>query len=86
MSKGESEKEIRKQAIFDAMSARGQKYILKKGYDKWDPFQEPKDPIDIRRDKTKRTTQMLVRALVFGCAAAICLAIALMAVTASATA
>ena len=53
--------EARKKAIFDSMSARGQKAILKRGYEKWDPFQEPKDPIDIRRDKTKRTTQMLVR-------------------------
>ncbi|CAB5146190.1 FIG00602249: hypothetical protein [Olavius algarvensis associated proteobacterium Delta 3] len=43
------------------MSPRRQKYILKKGYDKWDPFQEPKDPIDIRRDPTRRTTQQLVR-------------------------
>jgi len=43
------------------MSPRRQKSILKKGYDKWDPFQEPKDPIDIRRDPTKRTTQQLVR-------------------------
>lgn len=55
------ESDDRKKAIFDAMSPRRQKHILKKGYDKWDPFQEPKDPIDIRRDKTKRTTQMLVR-------------------------
>jgi hypothetical protein len=31
------------------------------GFDNWDPFQEPKDPIDIRGDKQKRTTQMLVR-------------------------
>jgi hypothetical protein len=53
--------EARKKAIFDSMSSRGQKAILKKGYEKWDPFQEPKDPIDIRTDKTKRTTQMLVR-------------------------
>lgn len=51
----------RKKAVFDSMSPRRQKHILKKGYDKWDPFQEPKDPIDIRKDKTKRTTQMLVR-------------------------
>ena len=56
----EEEKE-RKKAIFNSMSPRRQKYILKKGYDKWDPFLEPKDPIDIRRDKTKRTTRMLVR-------------------------
>ena len=51
----------RKKAIFDAMSPRRQRYILKRGYDKWDPFQEPKDPIDIRKDKSKRTAQMLVR-------------------------
>ena len=37
------------------------KHLLKRGYEKWDPFQEPKDPIDIRKDKSKRTTQMLVR-------------------------
>jgi hypothetical protein len=55
------EAEDRKKAVFDAMSPRRQKHIIKKGYDKWDPFQEPKDPIDIRKDKTKRTTQMLVR-------------------------
>ena len=55
------EAESRKKAVFDSMSSRRQKHILKKGYDKWDPFEEPKDPIDIRKDKTKRTTQMLVR-------------------------
>jgi len=53
--------EKRKKMIFDSMSPRGQKHILKKGFDKWDPFQEPKDPIDIRKDKSKRTSQMLVR-------------------------
>ena len=51
----------RKQYIFDSMSPRRQKHILKMGYDEWDPFMEPKDPIDIRKDKTQRTTQMLVR-------------------------
>ena len=55
------EAERRKKMVFDGMSSRRQQHILKKGYDKWDPFQEPKDPIDIRKDKTKRTTQMLVR-------------------------
>lgn len=53
--------EAKKKAIFDAMGKRGQKQILKKGYENWDPFQEPKDPIDIRKDKTKRTSQMLIR-------------------------
>ena len=51
----------RKKAVFDAMSPRRQKHILKKGYGEWDPFEEPKDPIDIRKDPTKRTSQMLVR-------------------------
>jgi len=50
----------RKRAVFDAMSPRRQKYILKKGYETWDPFQEPKDPIDIRRDRSRRTVHMLV--------------------------
>ena len=52
----------KKKAVFEAMSPRRQKHILNKhGYDKWDPFEKPKDPIDIRRDKTRRTSQMLVR-------------------------
>ena len=55
------EVEKRKRAVFESMSPRRQKHILKKGYANWDPFAEPKDPIDIRKDKTKRTTQMLVR-------------------------
>ncbi|MBW1753327.1 MAG: hypothetical protein JRJ46_09530, partial [Deltaproteobacteria bacterium] len=59
------EREKRKKAIFDSMSPRLQKHILKKGYEEWDPFQEPKDPIDIRKDKTKRTTQTLVREFLY---------------------
>ena len=55
------EVERRKKAIFESMSARAQRRIRKIGYDKWDPFQAPKDPIDIRRDRTQRTTQQLVR-------------------------
>lgn len=52
----------KKKAVFEAMSPRRQKHILKKiGYDNWDPFEEPKDPIDIRRDKSRRTAQMLVK-------------------------
>ena len=56
------EAEERKKAVFESMSPRRQKFILNKvGYEKWDPFQEPKDPIDIRKDKSSRTTQQLVR-------------------------
>jgi hypothetical protein len=56
-----NEEAFRKQAIFDGMAPRRQKQILKRGLDKWDPFQEPKDPIDIRQDKTKRTSHVLIR-------------------------
>jgi hypothetical protein len=63
----DKEAEQRKKSIFDSMSPRRQKHILKKGYEKWDPFELPKDPIDIRRDKTRRTTQQLVREFLQNC-------------------
>ena len=62
------EVELRKRAIYDRVSPRRRKYIDKIGYDKWDPFMEPKDPIDIRRDVTQRTTQQLVREFLQNCA------------------
>lgn len=53
----------KKKAIFDTMSPRRQKHIRDKiGYDRWDPFDKPKDPIDIRTDKGQRTAHLLVRA------------------------
>ena len=52
--------EQRKRAVFDSMSPRRQKSILKRGYEKWDPFEAPNDPIDIRKDKTQRTSQQLI--------------------------
>ena len=55
------EEEEKKKAIFESMSPRRQQHILRRGYDKWDPFEEPKDPIDIRKDKTRRTSQILAR-------------------------
>ncbi|MCU0558838.1 MAG: hypothetical protein MUD16_01410 [Desulfobacterales bacterium] len=54
------EAEKRKRAVFDSMSPRRQKHILARGYEKWDPFEEPKDPIDIRKDPSRRTTHQLV--------------------------
>ena len=61
MRKLSPEDEERKKFIFDSMSPRRQKHILKKGYDQWDPFIEPKDPIEIRKDKSKRTARELAR-------------------------
>ncbi len=60
------EKDERKKSIFDAMGKRGQKRILKQGYDEWSPFADPKDPIDIRKDVTQRTAQELVREFLHG--------------------
>lgn len=65
---GEISTKEKKKAIFDSMSPRRQKHILHRvGYEKWDPFEEPKDPIDIRTDKTKRTSQALVREFLQEC-------------------
>lgn len=58
-----SEEEVaeRKKAIFDSMGKRGRQKILKDGYDAWDPFAEPKDPIDIRTEETQRTAHDLIQ-------------------------
>ena len=55
------EEEEQKRAIYEGLSARQKKYVDKQGYDIWDPFQKPNDPMDIRQDPTKRTTQELMR-------------------------
>jgi hypothetical protein len=68
MRKLSPEEEKRKKAIFDSMSPKRQKHILKKeGYDEWDPFIEPKDPIDLREDKSKRTAIELAREFLAQC-------------------
>lgn len=61
MAEDPKEIERLKKAIFDQMAPRRQKQVLKRGYEKWDPFLKPKDPIDIRRDRTRRTSQVLIR-------------------------
>ena len=61
------EEEMRKKAIFDAMSAKSRKRILDKGYEKWDPFLMPKDPIDIRMDQCRETTLSLMRRFLQTC-------------------
>ncbi len=55
------QEEALKKAVFDGMSERRQKQVVKRGYEKWDPFLAPKDPIDIRTDPTKRTSKTLTR-------------------------
>lgn len=56
-----AEHEAQKKAIYEKMSPRRRKFIDRIGYDRWDPFAEPKHPIEWRTDGTQRTTQQLVR-------------------------
>lgn len=53
--------EQQKREIYDKLSPRRRKFIDKIGYEEWDPFCKPKDPIEMRTDPTNRTTQQLVR-------------------------
>ena len=46
------------QLVVDVLAG---KFVDRIGYDNWDPFQKPNDPLDVRLDVTKRTTQQLVR-------------------------
>jgi hypothetical protein len=56
-----ADEEKRKKAIFDGMSPRIQQRILKKGYQDWDPFMPPNDPIDLRKGKLQKTAMELTR-------------------------
>jgi hypothetical protein len=58
----EQERELKKKAIFDAMSSKRRQRIVEKiGYENWDPFQEPKDPLDLRGQKTEQIASVLIR-------------------------
>ena len=56
-----AEQEALKRKLYENMAPRRRKFIDRIGYAHWDPFQKPNDPLDIRLDITKRTTQQLVR-------------------------
>ena len=55
-----SEEEERKRCIYEKMSPRRKRFIDRIGFAQWDPFQLPKDPLDIRREVTQRTVRELV--------------------------
>ena len=59
--------EQKKKAIFDAMSARSRKRVLDKGYEQWDPFLPPKDPIDLRMSQRRETALSLMRRFLREC-------------------
>lgn len=55
------DEEQKKKAVFDSMSAKGRKRVLDKGYEQWDPFLKPKDPLDIRILRQRETALSLMR-------------------------
>ncbi len=55
-----SEQEEQKRYMYEQMKPRRRKFIDRIGYDAWDPFEEPNDPIDIRMGPAKMTAQQLV--------------------------
>jgi len=58
------EEEKKKRELFEAMAPRRQQRILKKGYDRWDPFQMPKEPpvlMQKERDKKWKALELLTR-------------------------
>jgi hypothetical protein len=57
----DAEQEALKRAVYEKMSPGRRKFIDRIGYENWDPFQKPKDPLDMRLDATRRTTARLVR-------------------------
>ena len=50
------DREAEKRAIYERMSPRRRKFVDKIGYEAWDPFAAPNDPIDIRTDVTRKFT------------------------------
>ncbi len=52
-----SEEERKKKEVFEGMSPRRQQRILKKGYDKWDPFLAPKEPPFFNQEERVRVRE-----------------------------
>lgn len=55
-----SEQELLKRHMYETMQPRRRKFIDRIGYKEWDPFQKPNDPMELRMDVSRRTTQQLV--------------------------
>jgi hypothetical protein len=45
MAKLTPEEEKKKRELFEGMSPKSQQRILRRGYDNWDPFMMPKEPL-----------------------------------------
>ena len=56
-----SEEENLKRTLYERIPPRRRKFIDRMGYENWDPFPEPNEPMEMRTDITKRTAQQLVQ-------------------------
>lgn len=56
-----SQEDEQKRLFYDRLSPRRRRFVDRIGFDNWDPFEAPKEPMDIRTDITRRTVQELVR-------------------------
>jgi hypothetical protein len=53
--------EEQKRAMYEALSPRRRRFVDRIGYENWEPFQAPFDPIDIRTDAMGLTTHDLLK-------------------------
>jgi hypothetical protein len=54
-------REALKRELYEKIPPRRRKFIDRIGYDNWDPFQKPNDPLELRTDISRRTARQLVR-------------------------
>lgn len=52
--------EEQKRAMYEGLSPRRRRFVDRIGYENWDPYQAPFDPIDIRTDVLGMTTHELL--------------------------
>ncbi|SNR97580.1 hypothetical protein SAMN04488503_2138 [Humidesulfovibrio mexicanus] len=52
--------EEQKRAMYEGLSPRRRRFVDRIGYENWDPYQAPFDPIDIRTDALGLTTHELL--------------------------
>jgi hypothetical protein len=52
--------EEQKRAMYERMTPRRRRFVDRIGYENWDPFQAPFDPIDIRTDALGYTAHELL--------------------------
>lgn len=62
-----AEQEEYKRAIYNQLKPRQRKFIDRIGYENWDPFQAPKEPLDLRTDVTRRTLRQLLHDFMRDC-------------------